>query len=145
MRIEFNTLKYAKILSKGGFPALYAETLAGSLADIEYNNLYGKTEINTMLSQAIQNTFTESRKAWREEIAKESKAHDKAIAEQRREFDARMEERRRDFAERSQQFEKEFAERRIESRNNLRWIIGTIITCTLALASYTAALIRLTH
>ncbi len=138
MQIEFNTLKCAKILSQGGLPASYAELLVESLAGVEINNLYERMEIDTMLSQAIQNTFIENRKAT-----------DKTIDEWRREFDARMEERRRDFdarmAERNQQFEKDFAERKVESRNNLRWMVGTIITCTLALASYLSALIRLTH
>ena len=138
MQIEFNTLKCAKILSQGGLPASYAELLVESLAGVEINNLYGRVEIDTMLSETVQNAFVEGREANR-----------KAIEECRREFDARMEERRRDFdarmAERNQQFEKDFSERKVESRNNLRWMVGTIITCTLALASYLSALIRLTH
>ncbi len=120
MKFEFDTLKCAKMLAKGGLATSQAEVMIGSLSNVEMNNIYSKTEINGMLHESFY----------------------KAVDECRREFDARMAERNRLIDKQiDRQIEKDSAERKAM----IRWIVGTIITCTLALASYLSALIHITH
>ncbi len=171
MRVEFDTLKCAKMLRKGGMETSYAEVMIGSFSSVEINNLYSKMEMDTMLSESVLNTLVECRREFDARLERDRITTDKVLEDRRREFDARMErdriatekaleerriatdkaieDRRREFneraAERNLQFEKESAERRMESRSAIRWMVGTVITCTLALAGYLSTLIRLTH
>ncbi len=128
MRFEFDTLKCAKMLTRGGVQTSQAEVMIESLSGVDINNLYGKMEIDTMLNEAVRNTFEE----FRRESDKRHREFNERSAERRREFDKRM-------AERDKQIEKDLT----ESRTWRRWTVGTIITCTLALAGYLSALIHL--
>lgn len=128
MKFQFDTLKCAKMLVKGGMPIYYANVMVESLSKVELNNICDRREIEAMLSETVQKVFDE---------------FDSRMAERRREFNERAAERRREFneraAERNKQIEKDIA----EGRSLMRWLIGTVITCTLALAGYLSALIHL--
>lgn len=52
---------------------------------------------------------------------------------------------RREFDDRIAVYEKRIELEIAEAKSSRRWMVGTIITCTLALAGYLSALIHLTH
>ena len=116
MKWEFDTLKCAKMLLNRGLSSNESEAISETLSDLDIRNLYSSIEVDTMLSEAVKNTFVECR----------------------HEFDSKL-----------ALYEK-MVERRIESdvaeaRSSRRWMMGTIITCTLSLAGYLSACIHLLH
>ena len=130
MRIQTDSLKYAKMLINQGFSPKHAEGLLFMFSKMEIRNLYSIDEVDTMLSETVKKVFDEQ---------------DKKLAEQRREFDERM---------------KLMHEQRLEDRNGLiasrredrseliasrRWMIGTVITVGLSLAAYLSALFHFNH
>ena len=141
MRIQTDTLKYAKILKESGFSKESSEGFFSTLTKIEIYNIYSVEEVDNMLSEAVRQVFVEQ---------------DKKLAEQQREFDARM----ADIAKRS---DKELGELKHELKDgrsrsdtiwqnvmnelasNRRWTIATIITVGLSIATYLSALIRFNH
>ena len=141
MRIQTDTLKYAKILKESGFSKESSEGFFSTLTQIEIYNIYSVEEVDNMLSDAVRQVFVEQ---------------DKKLAEQQREFDARMV----DIARRS---DKELSELKHELKDgrsrsdtiwqnvmnelasNRRWTIATIITVGLSIATYLSALIHFNH
>jgi hypothetical protein len=141
MRIQTDTLKYAKILKGSGFSDDAADGLMSTLTQIEIYNIYRVKEVDNMLSEAVKQVFVEQ---------------DKKLAEQQREFDARMV----DIARRN---DKELGELKHELKDgrsrsdtiwqnvmnelasNRRWTIATIITVGLSIATYLSALIHFNH
>ena len=123
MRIQCDTLKYARLLRKKGVQSESADDFMSTLTQIEIFNLYSKHEVDSMLSESIEKVF-----------AKHDRYVEKAIAEQRREFDQRM------------QIQKEqLQENRQELLVSRRWMIGTMITIGLSLAAYLSALLHFNH
>ena len=141
MRIQTDTLKYAKILKESGFSKESSEGFFSTLTKIEIYNIYSVEEVDNMLSEAVRQVFVEQ---------------DKKLAEQQREFDARM----ADITKRS---DKQLGELKLELKDgrsrsdtiwqnvmnelasNRRWTIATIITVGLSIATYLSALIRFNH
>lgn len=141
MRIQTDTLKYAKILKESGFSKELSEGFFSTLTQIEIHNIYSVAEVDNMLSEAVRQVFVEQ---------------DKKLAEQQREFDARM----KDISKRS---DKELGELKHELKDgrsrsdvvwqnvmnelasNRRWTIATIITVGLSIATYLSALIHFNH
>ena len=141
MRIQTDTLKYAKILKESGFSKESSEGFFSTLTQIEIYNIYSIEEVDNMLSEAVRQVFVEQ---------------DKKLAEQRREFDVRM----IDIAKRT---DKELGELHQELKagrsrsdtvwqnvmnelaSNRRWTIATIITVGLSIATYLSALLHFNH
>lgn len=141
MRIQTDTLKYAKILKESGFSKESSDGFFSTLTQIEIHNIYSVAEVDNMLSEAVRQVFVEQ---------------DKKLAEQQREFDARM----KDISKRS---DKELGELKHELKDgrsrsdvvwqnvmnelasNRRWTIATIITVGLSIATYLSALIHFNH
>lgn len=123
MRIQFDTLKYARLLRRKGVNSEVADDLVSTLAQIEIINLHSKHEVNSMLSESVEKIFAKQ---------------DVKLAEQRREFDARM----KDI---NQYHETQLRDQRTELLASRRWMIGTVITVGLSLAAYLSALIHYNH
>lgn len=123
MRIQYDTLKYAKLLSKKTNKPELADKLISILAQIEIYNLYSKHEVDSMLSESVEKVFAKQ---------------DLKLAEQRREFDARMQ----DIAK---YHDNQLREQRSELLASRRWTIGTVITVGLSLAAYLSALLHFNH
>lgn len=123
MRIQFDTLKYAKLLRRKGIKSDVADDLISPVAQIEIFNLHSKHEVNSMLSESVEKVFAKQ---------------DLKLAEQRREFDARM----KDI---SQYHEIQLRDHRSELLASRRWMIGTMITVGFSLAAYLSALIHFNH
>ncbi|HFL2715803.1 TPA: hypothetical protein ACGWTM_002991 [Legionella pneumophila] len=123
MRIQCDTLKYAKLLRKKGLNSGVADSFISTLSQIEIFNLYSKQEVDSMLSETIEKVFSKQ---------------DLKIAEQRREFDVRMQ----DIAK---YHDAQLREQRSELLASRRWMIGTVITVGLSLAAYLSALIHYNH
>lgn len=134
MRIQTNTLKYAKMLKKEGFSSSDAETFMSTLTKIEIHNLYSKDEVDKMLSESVKEVFIELR----------------------REFDARMQdiEKRDEVA--LKQLKEELKEGRDRSDKiwhgvmaelaaNRRWTIATILTVGISITTYLSALLHFSH
>ncbi|HAT9067694.1 TPA: hypothetical protein JBD66_11050 [Legionella pneumophila subsp. pneumophila] len=119
MRIQTDTLKYAKILKENGFSKESSEGFFSTLTQIEIHNIYSIDEVDNMLSEAVRQVFVEQ---------------DKKLVEQRREFDERM-----------KSYNEQLRENRGELLASRRWMIGTIITVGLSLAAYLSALIHFNH
>ncbi len=119
VRIQTDTLKYAKILKESGFSKELSEGFFSTLTQIEIHNIYSIDEVDNMLSEAVRQVFVEQ---------------DKKLVEQRREFDERM-----------KSYNEQLRENRSELLASRRWMIGTIITVGLSLAAYLSALIHFNH
>ena len=102
MRIEFDTLKCAKMLSSRGFPLKQAEALVSVLSASEITNINSKDEVNNMLAEAVEKVFTR----W-----------DEKQAIQNRESERRI-----------QSYENRLNLDLAEARSHRRWLIGTLIT-----------------
>ncbi|MBA2650304.1 MAG: hypothetical protein H0U75_12080 [Legionella sp.] len=123
MRIQFDTLKYAKLLRRKGVDSDTADDFMSTLTQIEIFNLYSKHEVDSMLSQSVEKVFAKQ---------------DLKLAEQRREFDARMQDN-------AKYHDAQLREQRSELLASRRWMIGTVITVGLSLAAYLSALIHFNH
>lgn len=123
MRIQFDTLKYARLLSEKGVKSCDAEGFMSTLTEIEIFNIFSKHEVNSMLSEAIEKVFVKQ---------------DEKLAEQRREFDARM----NDI---SKYHDSQLRDNRAELLASRRWLAGTVVTVGLSLAAYLSALIHFNH
>ena len=123
MRIQCDTLKYARLLSKKGVKSCVANGFISTLTEIEIHNIYSKHEVDTMLSESIEKVFAKQ---------------DQKLAEQRREFDARM----KDI---SKYHDTQIRDNRSELLASRRWLAGTVITVGLSLAAYLSALIHFNH
>lgn len=123
MRMQYDTLKYAKLLEKRGVKPDVASGLMSTLTEINIFNIYSKHEVNSMLSEAIEKVFAKQ---------------DEKLIEQRREFDARM----KDIAHYHDQQLRDNKSELIASR---RWMIGTVITVGLSLAAYLSTLLHFNH
>ena len=141
MKCQFDSLKCAKILKDGGVAPDDAEAIAGMLTETNINNLYSRPEIDEMLNEVVKTTLAESRR----EFDQLNDTVKTTLAENRRQFDKSLERSREDLAEVRRQFDQSFARSREDSESNRRWIVGTIITCALALGGYLSALMHLTH
>ena len=62
MRIQTDTLKYAKILKESGFSKESSEGFFSTLTQIEIHNIYGTDEVDNMLSEAVRQVFVEQDK-----------------------------------------------------------------------------------
>ena len=123
MRIQCDTLKYAKLLRKKGIQSHVADGFMSTFTEIECFNIYSQHEVDSMLSEAVEKVF-----------ARHDRDVEKAITEQRREFDERM------------QIQKEqLQDNRQELLASRRWMIGTVITVGLSLAAYLSALLHFNH
>lgn len=134
MRIQCDTLKYARLLSKKGVKSEVANGIMSTLTEIEIFNLYSRHEVNSMLSETVEKVFAKHDRAIDDVFAKQ----DQKLAEQRREFDARM----KDTAK---YHEQQLRENRSELLASRRWMIGTVITVGLSLAAYLSALLHFNH
>jgi hypothetical protein len=119
MRIQTDSLKYAKMLRGSGFSLTLADGLMSTLTQIEIRNIYSIKEADNMLSEAVRQVFVEQ---------------DNKLAEQRREFDEKM-----------KLCTEQLRDNRSELLSSRRWLIGTIITVGLSLAAYLSALIHFNH
>jgi len=120
MRIEFDTLKCAKILSSKGYSLRQAEALSSAIASMEIRNLFDKTEVNNMLADVVKNVLEECRREFDKQFSLTEKRVNSEIAS----LNARI--------------STELA----EARAGRRWVIGSIITVGIALAGYLSALIH---
>jgi hypothetical protein len=123
MRIQCDTLKYAKLLRKKGLQSNLADGFMSTLTEIEIFNIYSQHEVDSMLSESIEKVFAKQ---------------DDKLNEQKREFDTRMQ----DIAK---YHDSQLREQRSELLASRRWMIGTMITVGFSLAAYLSALIRFNH
>ena len=123
MRIQCDTLKYAKLLNRKGVKYSDASGFMSTLTEIEIFNICSKQEVDTMLSETIEKVFAKQ---------------DQKLAEQRREFDARMKDM-------SNYHDTQIRDNRSELLASRRGLAGTVITVGLSLAAYLSALIRFNH
>ncbi|MBA2711594.1 MAG: hypothetical protein H0U57_13520 [Tatlockia sp.] len=130
MRIQCDSLKYARLLGKKGVKSGAAEGFMSTLTQIEIFNLYSKHEVNSMLSESVEKVFAKQD----EKLVKQ----DLKLAEQKREFDVRMQ----DFAKYHDQ---QLRDNKSELLASRRWMIGTVITVGLSLAAYLSALLHFNH
>lgn len=130
MRIQCDTLKYARLLGKKGVKSCDANGLMSTLTEIEIFNIYSKHEVDSMLSETIEKVFAKQD----QRIAQQ----DLKLAEQRREFDTRM----KDI---SKYHDTQIRDNRSELLASRRWLAGTVITVGLSLAAYLSALIHFNH
>ena len=141
MRIQCDTLKYAKQLKQKGGEAVVADGLMSTFTEIEIFNIHSKKEVDNMLSKSIERLFDEQDAKLAKQTLK--------LAEQKREFNARMKEEAKKFAMQMRDTAKHHEQQLNENRHELlasrRWMIGTIITVGLSLAAYLSALIHFNH
>jgi hypothetical protein len=130
MRIQCDSLKYARLLEQKGIKSSEADGLMSTITEIDIINLYSQREVNSMISESIEKVFIKQD----EKLEKQ----DLKLAEQRREFDAKM----KDL---SKYHDSQLKEQRSELLSSRRWTIGTIITVGLSLAAYLSALIHYNH
>lgn len=119
MRIQTDTLKYAKMLKTAGFLPKLANGFMSTLTQIEIYNVYSTLEVDNMLSETVREVFN---------------TQEKMLVEQRREFDEKM-----------KSYNEQLRENRGELLASRRWMIGTIITVGFSLAAYLSALIHFNH
>jgi hypothetical protein len=119
MRIQTNSLKFAKMLKREGFSSGLSEGFVAAFSQVEVYNIYSVNEVDDMLSDAVRQVFVEQ---------------DKKLAEQRREFDEKM-----------KSYHEQLRENRGELLASRRWMIGTILTVGFSLAAYLSALIHFNH
>ncbi len=137
MKIEIDTLKYAKMLTNNGFASNQAKTLTESFTAIEIKNVLNRQEVMNM----IKEIFTESdarHKAMREEDERRLKATREEDERKHKELLASYEMRMQESRLHS---EKEIA----AIRTGWHWAVGTIVTVGIALAGYMTTLILYTH
>ena len=123
MQLQFDSLKYARILAKKGIKAQTAESIVALLTELNILNLYSKHEVDSMLSEAIREVFVEQ---------------DKKLAEQRREFDVRMQSMEK-------YHDQQLRDNKTELLVSRRWMIGTIITIGTTLSAYLSAMLHFSH
>lgn len=123
MRIQCDTLKYARLLGKKGVKSDAATGIMSTLTEIEIFNIYSMREVDSMLSETVKEVFA---------------AQEQKLAEQRREFDARM----KDTAK---YHEQQIRDNKSELLASRRWLAGTVVTVGLSLAAYLSALIHFNH
>lgn len=134
MRIQCDTLKYAKILERKGVKSELASGFMSTLTQIEIFNLFSKDEVDGMLSNAVKEVFVEHDRALKDMFARQ----DQKLAEQRREFDVRMQ----DIAKYHDQSLRDNKSELLASR---RWMIGTMITIGLSMTAYFSTLLHYSH
>ena len=134
MRIQCDTLKYARLLRKKGFKSDAADGYMSTLTEIEIFNLYSKHEVDSMLSDAVKEVFAEHNRSMGDVFARQ----DQKLAEQRREFDVRMQDT-------AKFHEQQIRDNRSELLASRRWLVGTMITVGLSLAAYLSALMHFNH
>ena len=134
MRIQCDTLKYARLLRKKGLKSDVGDEFMSTLTEIEIFNIYSKHEVDSMLSEAVKEVFAKHDRSMDDVFAKQ----DQKLAEQRREFDARM----KDTAKYHDQ---QLRDNKSELLASRRWMTGTVITVGLSLAAYLSALIHFNH
>lgn len=130
MRIQCDSLKYARLLEKKGIKSNAAEGFMSTLTQIEIFNIYNKHEVDSMLSEAVEKVFAKQD----ERLVKQ----DLKLAEQKREFDARMQDN-------AKYHEQQLRDNKSELLASRRWMIGTVITVGLSLAAYLSALLHFNH
>lgn len=123
MRIEFDSLRYAKLLESRGLSSKMAESIISTLTEIEILNIYSLREVNGMLSESVKEVF---------------RTQEEKLAEQRREFDARMQSLEK-------YHEAQLSDNRRELLASRRWLIGTMVTIGFSLAAYLSAMLHLSH
>ena len=123
MQLDFDTLHYVKMLTCNGIQRPEAEAIVEALSRVGLRNLYTKEEVNEMIADSVQKVLDDNRRA----------------------FEREMEIRVEEMNKRSEESAKRFESDRAEARSARRWMVGTIITCSLGLAGYLSVLIRLTH
>ncbi|KTD25161.1 hypothetical protein [Legionella maceachernii] len=141
MRIQIDSLKYAKMLKARGFPTRPAEALVSVLTEVEIQNVYSISEVNSMLSESIKGVFDEHEKALKEVFDEQ----EKALANQRREFDAHHSALKAELKEGRDRSDRVYENLMGEIATSRRWAIATIITVGFSIATYLAALFRLGH
>jgi len=57
MRIQCDTLKYARLLGKKGVKSCDADGFMSTFTEIEIFNIYSKHEVDSMLSEAVDKVF----------------------------------------------------------------------------------------
>ena len=134
MRIQCDTLKYARLLGKKGVKSCDADGFMSTFTEIEIFNIYSKREVDSMLSEAVDKVFLKHDRSMENVFAKQ----DLKLAEQRREFDARM----KDI---SKYHDSQIKDNRSELLASRRWLAGTVVTVGLSLAAYLSALIHFNH
>ena len=123
MRIQCDSLKYARLLKRKGFKSCEADGLMSTLTEIEIFNIHSQHEVNSMLSEVVEKVFAKQ---------------DLKLEEQRREFDVRM----KDI---SKYHDSQLRDNRSELLASRRCLAGTVVTVGLSLAAYLSALIRFNH
>ncbi len=145
MRIQCDSLKYARLLGKKGVKSCDADDLMSTFTEIEIFNIYNKLEVDTMISGAVDKVFVKHDRSIENMLLKHDRLmesvfakQDEKLAEQRREFNVRMQDM-------SKYHESQIREQRNESLTSRRWLAGTVITVGLSLAAYLSALIQFNH
>ena len=123
MRIQCDTLKYARLLGKKGVKSDSANGFMSTLTEIEIFNIYSKHEVDSMLSESVKEVFA---------------TQNQKLAEQRREFDVRMKDTAR-------YHEQQIRDNKSELLASRRWLAGTVVTVGLSLAAYLSALLHFNH
>ena len=123
MRIQCDTLKYARLLSKKGVKSDSANGFMSTLTEIEIFNIYSKHEVDSMLRESVKEVFA---------------TQNQKLAEQRREFDVRMKDTAR-------YHEQQIRDNKSELLASRRWLAGTVVTVGLSLAAYLSALLHFNH
>lgn len=134
MRIQCDTLMYAKLLEKEGIKFDSAHGFMTVLTQIEIFNIYTKQEVDSMLSEAVKEVFAKHDR----DIENAFVRQDKKLDEQRREFDARMEDN-------AKYHEQRLRDNKSELLASRRWMIGTVITVGLSVLTYLSALLHFSH
>ena len=134
MRIQTDSLKYAKILNVMGFSNSNAQALMSILTKIEIYNLYSKAEVDKMLSESVKEVFFELRREF-----------NTGMLEQRREFDERMQSLEKYHDQQLKYQGQQVRDNKNELLISRRWLVGTVITVGLSLAAYLSTLLHFSH
>ena len=84
---QFDTLRAAKTLKRGGFNETQAETVVNTLDQAVNENLGTKTDLN-LLRAEMKQAFTEANAATKQSIADAKTANEKVLAEIDKKFAA---------------------------------------------------------
>lgn len=114
IRLEFDTLDCVYLLMDKGLKEEISKAIVEALSKTPIRNLYSKSEVNEMVNEVIRET----------------------LEQHQRELDRRFNERRQELDQRLNERRQEFDAFRSEVRSQYRWLVGTIVTCTLSLISY---------
>lgn len=145
MRIQCDSLKYARLLRKKGIQSDEADDFMSTLTEIEIFNIYSKHEVDSMLSEAVKEVFVmqgqkiaEQQREFDIRMQDNAKYHEQQIRDSRREFDVRMQDS-------AKYHDQQLRDNKSELLASRRWMVGTMITIGLSLVACLSPLFHFNH